>query len=99
MPIALDRLKGSIPPIVTPFRNGEVDYEAYVELVAWQIKNGTHGILVNGTTGEPAMLTVEERNRLVDIAVGAAAGRGSGGRTWYSHRPFLWGAARRFRTR
>jgi 4-hydroxy-tetrahydrodipicolinate synthase len=75
MPIALDRLKGSIPPIVTPFRNGEVDYEAYVELVAWQIKNGTHGILVNGTTGEPAMLTVEERNKLVDIAVGAAAGR------------------------
>ena len=45
-----DSLKGSIPPLITPFRNGEVDYEAYAQLVAFQIKNGSHGILVNGTT-------------------------------------------------
>ena len=64
-----DSLKGSIPPLVTPFRNGEVDYEAYAQLVAFQIKNGSHGILVNGTTAEPSTLSVEERNRLVDIAV------------------------------
>jgi 4-hydroxy-tetrahydrodipicolinate synthase len=71
----LDRLKGSIPPLVTPFRRGAVDYDAYARLVAFQIQNGSHGVLVNGTTGEPSTLSAEERNRLVDIAVEAAAGR------------------------
>jgi 4-hydroxy-tetrahydrodipicolinate synthase len=71
----LDRLKGSIPPIVTPFHNDAVDYDTYAELVAYQIKNGTHGILVNGTTAEPSTLSVEERNRLVDIAVRVAERR------------------------
>ena len=75
MSAQLDRLKGSIPPLVTPFNNGEVDYEAYARLVAFQIKNGSHGILVNGTTAEPSTLSVEERNRLVDIAVQVAAGK------------------------
>ena len=73
MTASLDSLKGSIPPLITPFRNGEVDYDAYAQLVAFQIKNGSHGILVNGTTAEPSTLSVEERNRLVDIAVQMAA--------------------------
>jgi 4-hydroxy-tetrahydrodipicolinate synthase len=72
---SLDRLKGSIPPLVTPFREGEVDYAAYARLVAYQIESGTHGILVNGTTGEPSTLTVEERNHLVDVAIETAARR------------------------
>ncbi|HJS90589.1 MAG TPA: 4-hydroxy-tetrahydrodipicolinate synthase [Steroidobacteraceae bacterium] len=71
----LDRLKGSIPPLVTPFRNGEVDYEAYGRLVEFAIENGSHGILVNGTTAEPSTLSVEERNRLLDTAIGVAGGR------------------------
>ena len=71
----LDRLKGSIPPLVTPFRNGAVDYEGYARLVEFEIENGSHGILVNGTTAEPSTLSVEERNRLVDIGVGVAGGR------------------------
>lgn len=71
----LQRLKGSIPPLVTPFRNGAVDYQAYAELVNFQIENGTHGILVNGTTAEPSTLSVEERNRLVDVAIAAAGKR------------------------
>jgi 4-hydroxy-tetrahydrodipicolinate synthase len=71
----LASLKGSIPPIITPFRNGEVDYDAYAQLVAFQVDNGSHGILVNGTTSEPSTLSVEERNRLVDIAVQVAAKR------------------------
>lgn len=71
----LDRLKGSIPPLITPFRNGEVDYGAYAALVDFQIQEGSHGILVNGTTSEPASLTVEERNRIVDIAIETADGR------------------------
>lgn len=71
------KLRGSIPPLVTPFKNNEVDYDAYAGLVDYQFKNGGHGILVNGTTSEPASLTVEERNRIVDVAVEAAAGRGT----------------------
>jgi len=71
----LDRLKGSIPPLVTPFRNGAVDYEGYGRLVEFEIENGSHGILVNGTTAEPSTLSVQERNRLVDIAVEVAGGR------------------------
>lgn len=70
-----DFLKGSIPPLVTPFRNGAVDYDAYAGLVEFQRREGSHGILVNGTTSEPSSLTVEERNRIVDVAVEAAAGK------------------------
>ena len=71
----LDRLKGSIPPLVTPFRDGAVDYEGYARLVEFEIENGSHGILVNGTTAEPSTLSVAERNRLVDIGVEVARGR------------------------
>ncbi|MFQ6016972.1 MAG: dihydrodipicolinate synthase family protein, partial [Kiloniellaceae bacterium] len=70
-----DFLKGSIPPLVTPFKDGAVDYDSFADLVERQIREGTHGILVNGTTAEPSTLTVEERNRLVDVAVAAAKGR------------------------
>src|SRR5580704_2819599 len=72
---AIDRLKGSIPPLVTPFRNGQVDYDAYARIVSFHVDNGSHGILVNGTSAEPATLTIEERNRLVDLAVKVAQGR------------------------
>ena len=72
---ALAALRGSIPPLITPFKNGEVDYDRYAELVEFQIKEGSHGILVNGTTAEPSTLTTEERNRLVTLSVEAAAGR------------------------
>ena len=75
MPLPLDRLKGSIPPLITPFQNGEVDYDTYARLVEFQIREGSHGILVNGTTSEPASLTTEERNRLVDVAIKTAKGR------------------------
>jgi 4-hydroxy-tetrahydrodipicolinate synthase len=73
--LPLDRLKGSVPPLLTPFRNGEVDYDAYARLVEFQIREGSHGILVNGTTSEPASLTTDERNRLVDVAIRTANGR------------------------
>ena len=70
-----ESLRGSIPPLITPFRAGEVDYAAYARMVAFQIENGSHGILVNGTTSEPSTLTLEERNRVVDVAVEVASGR------------------------
>lgn len=72
---SLDRLRGSIPPLITPFRDGEVDYETYAALVELHVSRGSHGILVNGTTAEPSTLTLEERNRLVSTAVETAAGR------------------------
>ena len=75
MPLPLDRLKGSIPPLLTPFKNGEVDYETYARLVEMQIVEGSHGILVNGTTSEPASLTTDERNKLVDLAIKICKGR------------------------
>jgi 4-hydroxy-tetrahydrodipicolinate synthase len=73
--VDISRLRGSIPPLITPFRSGKVDYDAYAAMVEFQINEGSHGILVNGTTSEPASLTADERNRLVDVAIGAAAGR------------------------
>jgi 4-hydroxy-tetrahydrodipicolinate synthase len=72
---AIDRLKGSIPPLVTPFRHGAVDYDAYARIVSFHIDHGSHGLLVNGTTAEPATLSLDERNRLVDVAVEVAAKR------------------------
>lgn len=75
MAFPLDRIRGSIPPLLTPFRNGAVDYDTYARLIEHQIAEGSHGILVNGTTSEPAVLTVEERNRLVSLAMTVVAGR------------------------
>lgn len=73
-----ERLRGSIPPLVTPFTaDGAVDERAYAGLVENQFAQGGDGVLINGTTSEPASLTVEERNRLVDVGVEAAAGRGT----------------------
>jgi 4-hydroxy-tetrahydrodipicolinate synthase len=71
----LDRIKGSIPPVITPFKDSEVDYDTYEGLVEFQVSQGSHGILVNGTTAEPSTLTTDERNRLVDIACETVAGK------------------------
>lgn len=70
-----EAIKGSVPPLVTPFRAGEVDHKAYADLVEIQVAEGSHGILVNGTTAEPSTLTIEERNRLVDVAIETINGR------------------------
>jgi 4-hydroxy-tetrahydrodipicolinate synthase len=72
---SLDRIKGSIPPLITPFKGGEVDYETYAKIIEFQIAEGSHGILVNGTTSEPASLTMDERNRLVSLAMEVVKGR------------------------
>ena len=72
---SLSQLKGSIPPVVTPFLNGAVDYDTYASLIEFQVANGSHGVLVNGTTSEPSTLTTAERNRLVDVAMATVKGR------------------------
>ncbi len=63
--------KGSIVAIVTPFKDGKVDEEAYRQLIEFQIENGTSAIVPCGTTGESATLKVEEHARVIDIAVEA----------------------------
>ena len=61
--------KGSIVAIVTPFKNGELDEEAYRELIEFQIERGTSAIVPVGTTGESATLSMEEHARVLEIAV------------------------------
>ena len=76
MKLADKQLKGSFPPLVTPFKDdGSVDYDTYAKLVEFQVKGGTHGIVVTGTTGEPSILTTDERIELVKVAVSAAKKR------------------------
>ena len=69
-------LRGSIVPIVTPFReDGTFDESAFVELIEWQIDAGSHGVSVTGTTGEPSSLSLDEREHVVESAAKAVAGR------------------------
>ncbi len=63
--------RGSIVAIVTPFKNGKLDEEAYRELIEFQIEKGTSAIVPTGTTGESATLSMEEHARIVGIAVEA----------------------------
>jgi 4-hydroxy-tetrahydrodipicolinate synthase len=69
-------LKGSIVPLVTPFRSdGKFDDKTLSKLVDWQIENGSHGISVTGTTGEPSSLSLTEREYVMDVASQAIHGR------------------------
>jgi 4-hydroxy-tetrahydrodipicolinate synthase len=63
--------EGSMVAIVTPFKNGQVDEDAYRKLIEFQIENGTSAIVPCGTTGESATLDVNEHARVIDIAVEA----------------------------
>src|SRR5215813_16150 len=62
-------LRGSYTPLVTPFRDRKVDFKKFAWLVDTQVREGSHGIVVTGTTGEPSSLTMEERSDLFRIAV------------------------------
>lgn len=66
---------GSIPALITPFRDGEVDDDAFVELVERQIKAGSAGLVPCGTTGETSTLSHDEHRHVVELCVSAAAGR------------------------
>lgn len=68
-------LRGSFVPLVTPFRDGRVDEDAYAGLVRFQAERGSAGVVVTGTSGEPSVLTLDERAALVEVAVDAAGGR------------------------
>src|SRR5205823_12045228 len=66
---------GCTVALVTPFRNGEVDYAALQELVDWQIAQGTPVISPVGTTGESPTLNHDEHERVIAAVVERAAGR------------------------
>ncbi|MGC1495285.1 MAG: 4-hydroxy-tetrahydrodipicolinate synthase [Sulfitobacter sp.] len=67
--------KGSMPALVTPFRNGELDLESLKKLVEWHIGEGSNGFVPVGTTGESPTLTHREHGIVVEEVVKAAAGR------------------------
>ena len=67
-------LKGSMPALITPFKNGAVDLEGLKALVAWHIAEGSHGLVPVGTTGESPTLSHEEHEAVVSAVVEAAAG-------------------------
>jgi 4-hydroxy-tetrahydrodipicolinate synthase len=67
--------RGSIPALVTPFRDEALDEETYKAFVEWQIAEGSHGLVPAGTTGESATLRPDEHRRVIEICVEAAAGK------------------------
>lgn len=67
--------KGSMPALVTPFKNGAVDFDALKHLVEWHIEQGSHGLVPMGTTGESPTVSHDEHDAVVEAVVKAAAGR------------------------
>ncbi len=67
--------RGSLPALITPFRNGEVDLDTLKKLVDWHVEQGTHGLVPVGTTGESPTLSHEEHDLVVATVVAQAAGR------------------------
>jgi 4-hydroxy-tetrahydrodipicolinate synthase len=66
---------GSLPALITPFRNGILDEQAFQAFVEWQITEGSHGLVPCGTTGESATLSTDEHLRVVRLCVEAARRR------------------------
>ncbi len=66
---------GSIPALVTPFRDGSFDESAFRRLVEWQIENGSSALVPCGTTGEASTLSNAEHHRVIEVCIEQAAGR------------------------
>lgn len=75
MAFSRDRIRGSMPALITPMKNGEVDENAFRKFINWQIEQGSHGLVPAGTTGESATLSHEEHERVIRICVEEARGR------------------------
>jgi 4-hydroxy-tetrahydrodipicolinate synthase len=67
--------RGSIPALVTIFRDEALDERAFLDFVRWQVGEGSHALVPCGTTGESATLTSAEHRRAIEIAVEGASGR------------------------
>jgi 4-hydroxy-tetrahydrodipicolinate synthase len=68
-------IEGCLTALVTPFRDGKIDFEGLAKLVDWQIDQGVDGIVAVGTTGESATLDVQEHVAVIAATVKAARGR------------------------
>lgn len=68
-------IRGSLPALVTPFKNGELDLVTLKKLVDWHVAEGSHGIVPVGTTGESPTLSHAEHQRVIEEVVAAVAGR------------------------
>jgi len=71
----MSMFSGSIPALVTPFRDGTFDEAAFRKLVDWQIENGSAGLVPCGTTGENSTLSNAEHHRVIEVCIEQAAGR------------------------
>ncbi len=67
--------KGSFVALITPFRNGGVDEAKFQDFVAWQVEQGTHGLVPTGTTGEAPTLSHEEQERVIALCAEVANGK------------------------
>ncbi len=71
----MKKFHGALVALVTPFIDGQLDEQGLKDLIEFQIKNGTHGIVPVGTTGESATLSFDEHKKVVDITVKFVNGR------------------------
>jgi 4-hydroxy-tetrahydrodipicolinate synthase len=67
--------RGSIPALITPFKDGALDEKRFLDFVEWQIAEGSSGLVPVGTTGESPTLSHDEHKRVIELCVEAAAGR------------------------
>ena len=79
-------LRGSLPAMVTPFKDGAVDEATLRDLVEWHIAEGSHGLVPCGTTGESPTLSHDEHERVVEIVIDQAKGRVPGGEAVLQYR-------------
>ncbi len=71
----MEKYHGAIVAIVTPFINNEVDEQGLINLINFQIENGTHGIVPCGTTGESATVSFDEHKKIIELTVKTVDGR------------------------
>lgn len=67
--------RGSIPALITPFQNGEIDVKAFSDFVEWQVVSGSHGVVPCGTTGESPVLDDEDTQLVIATTVAVVKGR------------------------
>ncbi|HRY03016.1 MAG TPA: 4-hydroxy-tetrahydrodipicolinate synthase [Beijerinckiaceae bacterium] len=72
---ATANFRGSMPALVTPFKDGAVDEDAYRKLIDWVVESGQHGLVPVGTTGESPTLSHDEHRKVVEICIAEARGR------------------------
>ena len=71
----MEKFHGAMVALVTPFIDGQLDEQGLIDLIEFQIANGTHGIVPCGTTGESATIGMDENKRIIDITVKTVNGR------------------------